>query len=493
MCFVCYDSESVASTGLDDYLARFSQYFRLNASQHELDFVDIDPAEDLSVYVDPYAIEVQDDLWSANASEHLRIFFKEVLNALKDGDRQRAKDLMSKLQEPRETYLGVSSGKPQGRGVGRHQSEQLIGALENSEAYKSGLLQDLSELALYIENFDRDKVSDLTTNIIRGCLVEYTRQQCNIYGIELKEYNGPPIFDINRKNWVAKFVNLPFVGENPVLLVPKHIVRRGLVINSQEFYNKQITDYLVAENLRAMSSLVRVVKGKSKVTKGDVREANPKSKEMIAKFAADHPDILLLYKSLASQSSVLKQFHDDDPTPSVVCAELAEALPKIPPGRNFASEYERLALGCLVALFHPDLRQPETQWKINDGRKRIDFVFTNAAKDGFFAARRDNQRENAQLVIVECKNYSDDLVNPELDQLLARFDERRGKFGIIVCRDVDKPKLLNARLLDAAKSNQGYVIVLTDSDIIGALKAKARLEDHLIEEMLFAKYRELLK
>jgi hypothetical protein len=472
---------------------RFSKYFGLNASQHELDFVDIDSDEDLSVYVDPYAIEVQDDLWSGNASEHLRVFFTEVLAALKGGDSLRAEELMSKLQEPKETYLGVSKGKPRGRGVGRFQATQLIQALEKSTAYQTGLLQDLSELALYIENFDRDKVSDLTTNVIRGCLIEYTKNQCSVYGIDMRSYNGPPIFDRQRKNWISSFVDLPFIGDNPVMLVPKHIVRRGLSLDSQEFYNKQITDYLVAENLRAMSSLVRVVKGKRKVTKGAVREANPKSKEMIARFVSEHPDVFSLYKSLAAESSVLKKFHEDDPTQSEICRELALALPKIPHGREHASDYELLALGCLVALFHPELRQPEKQWEINSGRKRIDFVFTNAAKDGFFAARRNNQLENAQLVIVECKNYADDLENPEIDQLLGRFDDGRGRFGFIVCRAVDNPKLLINRLLDAAKSKQGFIIVLTDTDIIHALEAKAQLEEHLIEDMLFAKYRELLK
>jgi hypothetical protein len=474
-------------------MARFSAYFQLNASQQQLDFVDVDTEKDLEVYVDPYAIEVQDDLWSSNASEHIRVFFKEVLQALADGDRLRADDLMSKLHEPKETFLGVSKGKPKGRGVGSGQSQQLIRAIIGSKAYASGLLSDLSEMALYVENIDKDKVSDLTTNVIRHCLVDYTCEQCRIYGIETKQYIGPPLFDVARKNWISRSVNLPFIENEPVILVPKHIVRRGLSINSQEFYNKQITTFLVAEHTKAVSSLVRVIKGKQKVFKTEVRKAHPKSKNMIADFVAEHPEVLALYKSLATKSSYPKTFFENDPTPTSVYSALAEALPKIPTGAKYATEYEKLIVGCLIALFHPELIQPHNQWEINGGRKRIDIVFTNRSTDGFFSARRDNHRENAQVVIVECKNYSNDLANPELDQLIGRFDDRRGKFGFLVCRSIDDPDTLKKRILDAAKSNQAYIIVLTDSDIISMLIAKANLQDDLVEKRLYSRYRELLE
>ncbi|MAY30793.1 MAG: hypothetical protein CL627_16600 [Aurantimonas sp.] len=100
-------------------MPRFSEYFKLGVSQHELDFVDISNEEDTSVYVDPYAIEIKNDNWSQAASESIRVFFKEVLDSLRDGDLARAEGLMSHLTEPKETFLGVSRGEPKGRGVGR--------------------------------------------------------------------------------------------------------------------------------------------------------------------------------------------------------------------------------------------------------------------------------------------------------------------------------------------------------------------------------------
>jgi hypothetical protein len=45
-------------------MARFSSIFRLSNSQAELDFVDIDTAHDIPLYLDPYAIQIREDAWS---------------------------------------------------------------------------------------------------------------------------------------------------------------------------------------------------------------------------------------------------------------------------------------------------------------------------------------------------------------------------------------------------------------------------------------------
>ena len=181
--------------------------------------------------------------------------------ALKSADTERAVGLMAHLREPRETYLGVSEEDPKGRGVGRKQAMQLINAILSSKAYKSGLLSDLSEMALYVDGINRDKISDLTTNVIRALLVEYTQEQCELHGVETRRYSGPPLWDEPRREWVAQEVQLPFIHSDPILLVPKYIVRRKLALESQEFYNKQITDFLVAETLHAGGSLVKLLKG----------------------------------------------------------------------------------------------------------------------------------------------------------------------------------------------------------------------------------------
>jgi hypothetical protein len=90
-----------------------------NLSQAELDFVDVDVTTDNRLYLDPYAIQIRDDEWSASCGDYIRSFFNEVLDALRANNIRRAEHLLGNLHEPNETFLGESTGRPSGRGVGR--------------------------------------------------------------------------------------------------------------------------------------------------------------------------------------------------------------------------------------------------------------------------------------------------------------------------------------------------------------------------------------
>lgn len=187
------------------------------------------------------------------------------------------------------------------------------------------------------------------------------------------------------------------------------------------------------------------------------------------------------------------EIRDDDISIQGVCRGLAKHLSEIPPGAKSATEYQDLVLGAITAIFYPDLIDPRKEWEINDGRKRVDVVFSNTSREGFFSQRQSDQHTRANIIVVECKNYSTDIANNEVDQLLARFSDRRGRFGLLTCRKVDDEPLLNSRLRDAARDGQGYILVLTDSDIVEMLTSKASLDEGKIERLLVRKFRSLLE
>lgn len=249
---------------------------------------------------------------------------------------------------------------------------------------------------------------------------------------------------------------------------------------------------MVAESLRANDSLVQTLKSGPVVYKKDVREKNPKTKTFISSMVSAHPELLEMYKNLAKNQSSLTVFENDAPSLSSVCSTLSKLFEEIQAGNAQANDYHLLVLASLNALFYPSLISPRKEWDINEGRKRVDIVFTNAAERGFFAHRRNDQNVNANLIIVECKNYTNDIKNPEIDQLLGRFSNNRGKLGIITCRSIDNEEVLKKRCKDAANSSQGFVISLTDEDIIFMLQAKAKLQDHEIERLLHQKYNDLI-
>ncbi len=127
--------------------------------------------------------------------------------------------------------------------------------------------------------------------------------------------------------------------------------------------------------------------------------------------------------------------------------------------------------------------------EIHEGRKRIDLTFDNAATAGFFFRLHTTLNTPAQFTIIECKNYSRDIANPELDQLSGRFSLHRGKFGLAVCRTIDDmPKFLS-RCADTYRDGRGVIIPLVDTDLINLLEAIKENRGDSGEELLTTRFR----
>jgi hypothetical protein len=71
----------------------------------------------------------------------------------------------------------------------------------------------------------------------------------------------------------------------------------------------------------------------------------------------------------------------------------------------------------------------------------------------------------AAHVYVECKNYTGDPGNPELDQLAGRFSPLRGQVGLLVCRTLTDKALFIQRCRDTALDRRGYCLPLDDDDV----------------------------
>jgi hypothetical protein len=117
-------------------------------------------------------------------------------------------------------------------------------------------------------------------------------------------------------------------------------------------------------------------------------------------------------------------------------------------------------------LFQFSLTDPRIEEPIDEGRKRIDIRYRNVARDGFFHwIAIHNRFGGTPYVMSECKNYTGDVANPELDQLTGRFAPWRGRVGLLLCRHLKDRALFVARCRDAAMANRGWVIVLDDDDL----------------------------
>ncbi len=447
----------------------FSRHYKLNRSQSELDFVDVRLTGDVPLFIDPYALSKRQDVWSIEASNLVVDFFQQAINYVRMHEDDRAKAILSRLNEPNETGLGLSAKGRRGRGVAGRQSLELFEHLKDSTAARTGFLKDLEDCELLVPGISDDKISDITTNIIREKLVEYTGSQCDLHGIPTQSVAAGFWWDPHQSDWTAEhYACLPVYKGRLLLLVPKAIARRRMAFNYQEYYSHNVLEFLQTYHLDAGTALVELLRnGKRRVTKKALRERHPLSKEFLYEFSKGHPQVFEEYKNEVRD---LRELDDADVgvyagTRSEGLDFLLQKLRAIPVGAQDADAYHGSIIGLLEALFYPDLMYPKKEQEMHDGRKRIDITYSNAARSGFFYWLHSVKMIPCPFIMVECKNYSADPANPELDQLAGRFSVQRGQFGILVCRSCADRTRFRKRCRDTAQDGRGYVLMLTDEDI----------------------------
>jgi hypothetical protein len=396
-------------------------------------------------------------------------FFQTVLNAIKVGDHNKARVLLGQLREPNETRLGLSRGRARGRALGDQSARDVWEALRKSEAVQSGLLEDLEDTILMVEGVADDIVSDITTNLIREPLIRYTQDASVAYGIPLTD--GIPsgaMWDPKTKSWYSEFVELPMTPYGKLLLVPKVIVRHRMDYDANEYYRMYLLPRLQAEEVAANTELVHLLRdGTPQVTKKDVEAKYGRGKRVIVRETLQRPEILEKYRSDKRRRVRPPLTHegltDDVGTPEPDWDALLAAVVVVRPGAAGATAFHQAVEALLSPLFYPALAMPHMEHPIHEGRKRVDITYTNVGGSGFFGWVGDHYP--AAHLFVECKNYTRDPANPELDQLQGRFSPSRGKVGLLICRRIKDKDLFIQRCRDTAHDDRGFIIPLDEGDV----------------------------
>ncbi len=476
---------------------RFSDYFSLGKTQAELDFVDVPVDTDLALFCDPFAFVVEKAPWFQECNALVYDFFSRLVGHVRSGHRDEAMRLLAHIGEANDAHFGFSRGRSAGLGIGRLKAEQLYERLEQSHAVKTGKLYDLSDCDLFIPGIGPDNISDMTINLIRDKLLEYTSVQCHQLGIPIRQVQGGYCWDASLETWVNRYAELPVAHGNRVILVPKAAVRYRLAIEHREYYQHYVLDYLQAEHLQAGSSLVELLKdGRRRVTKRSLKEEYPLDKDFLSEFSDANPGVLDRYKenALASSLALTDEFIEEAQRERkpVDIQSIIDGLCTIPGGMDDASRYHRAVIGALEAVFYPQLRNLVVEQEINEGRKRIDIVADNAQTKGFFGELNDLHRIFCPYILIECKNYTRDIGNPELDQLTGRFSRKRSQFGILVCRSIHDREWAVKSAQDVLSDGRGCIVVLEDTDVIQMLEYRKSGNYEAISNHMRSRLREVL-
>lgn len=483
-------------------MPKISQIFRLEKTQRELDFIDINTSKDTRVFLNPFVLASRNDPFSIDATRTITSFFQQTLNLIAHDRTEIARENFGHLNEPNETCLGFSRRKPNGKGMGDINTDELFESISNSEAVKTKLLEDLADTAIFIPNIGRDKISDMTTNIIRMNLIKYTQTQCNLLNIPLT-HDVPSGFywDIARQQWDEQYTDMLVVNNKKVLLVPKGVVSYVKEYTYGKYHRYYALTFLQEDHLSRNTSLVKQRLNKDGtikerfVTKRSLTESElPEDKFALYEFTVRHPEIFKDFKEQTAKEiislpdSAFESFSENE-----LIDFLIAKLTAIDSGNNEASEYHSLMIGILEYIFYPNLLNPNKEREINEGRKRIDISFDNGAiEHNFFYILQHTHNIPCPYIFFECKNYSKDIANPELDQMIGRFSPNRGKFGIIICRSIANEELFNRRCTDTFKDEHGLILPLTDSDIIRILEGRKRGWSTIADDVLSEKTRDII-
>lgn len=364
--------------------------------------------------------------------------------------------------------------------MGTKSSNDFFEAIRKSKAVELGILNSLEDIKIFIPGVSSDRISDMITNIIRKLLIEYTQEQCNIFNIPLTSNVASGMYwDVNLRSWKQEYTDMLVINHKRYLLVPKIIVTYGDGISASTYYQHFVLDFLQNENIKNKTNIVQFRKGKNNkgdlfVTKKDINEKqlNLKkgeiaSKEWLATFTDAHARVFKNFKNEAITKMKLVEF---DEQKEKIASYLIERLKSIKTGNDDASEYHITILCILEFIFFPDMSNPRKEVGINEGRKRIDIVYNNTSSQGFLYDLYEKYDIPAHFIMVECKNYSSDISNPELDQLLGRFSKQRGEFGISISRTAKDYSTLIKRCNDIYHDTNNLIMSLLDKDILYMLE-----------------------
>lgn len=271
---------------------RFSEYFKLPQNV-DYDFVDIYAYQDIPLFLDPYGISAMGSKWARECENQIATYFQYLIDSIRTGNKKTTARLLGALHEVDEVGLGYSSGEPSGRGIGQIQAKEIQAAFETSAAAKSGDIKDIADCALMIPGINRDKISDITSNILKKQLIAFTQQQCKKYSIPLKRVAVNNVFDYDKFDFVSYYDELPVINNRAKILLPISAVRQDPELSKDKYYRNFVIEFLKAEHQHAGDSLASVLKnGKVVVRIADLKEKYPLRADFLYEFSKQHPNIL---------------------------------------------------------------------------------------------------------------------------------------------------------------------------------------------------------
>lgn len=311
----------------------FTDFFQVSPDEvEEYGAFNVSLINDLPLFIDPFL------LFNSEKEEYQRLHDQiiDYLKFLRDKSVRESIDegLLKSwftFSEVKQNWLGYSESGNAGSGLGSKFAQALNRNLNTfftdfgRERVTEG--SHLEKLTLIEPKVGRDNISDFTTNLIKNYLLEYTQTLAQRY-IRLEFRRSIPVdkvrFNYATEVWESRRFDLPWDGEDYVLLTPKDILtkdenwinRDGLL---KYDYNDIVAsipnDQLRAQINNYFSSRLPEDYGakEEQAAREDVIRAFPELIEYYIRYKEEHGEEAETYsnrKVAESEQLYIKQVHD---------------------------------------------------------------------------------------------------------------------------------------------------------------------------------------
>lgn len=422
-------------------LPRLNDFYNIPITQEEVSFAIPFIDEDIPLYVDPFL------LWKSPSMQdnslHLSITncFNQLGYLIGNGKEKEALNIIIRASECDEVGLGNSKTKT-GKRIGEKLGLKILNQFSSiPQIQKNGFIH-FEEIQLLVDNFSKDRVSDIACNFIQSFLIDYTIEQSEKYGIPIEKVKLTNLYNSKTNTFGEEETHLP-VNPNtktPIIFTPKRWLKHVPWINTDDYFNSYYVKNIHKE--------------------GD--EFPDKIK--LLNFNRQNYDMVQAYTSIKE-----KQIENckNDPLftqiPITSAKRKIATITKLPTGKtdNADRKYEDNACQLLTSLLYPHLDFANEQSRTDSGVLIRDLIFYNNISSDFL--RDIYETYDCKQMVFELKNVKE-VSRDHIFQLNRYLNDQFGRFGVIVTRNTP-PKKVIRNTIDLWSGQRRCILILDDSDL----------------------------
>ncbi|AZA84424.1 hypothetical protein C1637_06165 [Chryseobacterium lactis] len=222
----------------------FSEHYGITPTSKD-DWFDPILQTDTLLFIDPLLLSNNGIKPFLRSYEEIMEFFKNAFEIAAKSERKNSDLFFKKLNnmllfpEVEELCLGYSTST-KGAGSGRGFSQDILNGIYNSIEAGLNNIDRFENIGLFSTGIGRDRISDITANIIKSDLINYTQTIIKRYSDKITTKKFPvrnTKFNMKTLVWEKEIVELPINPYNNkgLLLCPKKILNIDSYMSKESF------------------------------------------------------------------------------------------------------------------------------------------------------------------------------------------------------------------------------------------------------------------